>query len=82
MRQDCRDVEDRVQKTFQGSSETGLIIYVGQKPEWKSSTNKYRNSHNIESIPTIVRINNGIEEARLVGDEISRPGTLEQFIRD
>jgi len=78
---DCRDVEDPVKKTFDESSEAGLIVYVGQKPEWKSPSNKYRSSHNIESIPTIVRLNNGKEEARLVEGEILEPGKLDQLLR-
>lgn len=69
-------MEGVVQKSFDESSEKGLVIYVGQKEmyglysygfynteprglhlRWKSSTNKYRQSHRIDSIPTIVRFN-------------------------
>jgi len=77
---DCRDVEEHVKETFESSPQTGLIIYVGNKPTWKSPDNRFRQSHNISSIPTIVRLDNGKETARLIEGEILEPGKLEQLI--
>jgi len=77
---DCRDVEELVQKSFNDSSEKGFVIYVGQRAEWKTPENKYRLSHNIQSIPTIARLEDGKETGRLVENEILQPGNLEKFI--
>ncbi|KAF8512849.1 hypothetical protein BU17DRAFT_95883 [Hysterangium stoloniferum] len=79
---DCRDVEEYVKEAFESSSQTGLIIYVGNKPTWKSPENRFRHSHNISSIPTIVRLDNGKETARLVDNEILEPGKLVQLIHE
>ncbi|KIJ54230.1 hypothetical protein M422DRAFT_153602, partial [Sphaerobolus stellatus SS14] len=77
---DCRDVEDLVQKTFAESQEKGIIIYVGQRAEWKRPANKFRKSHNIQSVPTIVRFENGKETGRLVDSEILESGKLEKLL--
>ncbi|KAI0046607.1 hypothetical protein FA95DRAFT_1606744 [Auriscalpium vulgare] len=69
---DCRAVEDVVERTFappEGPS--GLIIYVGQKPEWKTPANYFRGTGwDVQSVPTIVRLRDGQPVGQLVEDEI------------
>ncbi|KAI0285389.1 hypothetical protein BGY98DRAFT_945669 [Russula aff. rugulosa BPL654] len=69
---DCRDVEDIVARTFApADGPSGLIIYVGQRPEWKAETNKFRSAPwRIESIPTIVKLKDGAEVGRLGEGEV------------
>jgi len=69
---DCRDVEDITARTFApADGPSGLIIYVGQRPEWKTERNKFRSAPwRIESIPTIVKLKDGAEVGRLVEGEI------------
>ncbi|KAI0785339.1 hypothetical protein BC629DRAFT_1288801 [Irpex lacteus] len=66
---DCRAVEGIVEKKF--SSPTGpsaLIVWVGQRAEWKTPSNVFRGEPwKVESIPTIIRVEDG---AKLVLDEI------------
>ncbi|ETW87117.1 hypothetical protein HETIRDRAFT_41809 [Heterobasidion irregulare TC 32-1] len=78
---DCRDVEDTVERTFAGAdAPPALIIYVGQKPEWKAASNHFRDAPwYIEAIPTIVRVKDATEDARLVeGDIVSQ---LASFVK-
>lgn len=65
---DCRDVEDLIARKFApADGPSGLIIYVGQRLEWKTEANKFRSAPwRIQSIPTIVRVNEGVEVGRLV----------------
>ncbi|KAI0308274.1 hypothetical protein B0F90DRAFT_1621821 [Multifurca ochricompacta] len=79
---DCRVVEDLVERTFaRADGPSALIIYVGQKPEWKTEANNFRAAPwCIQSIPTVVKLQDGKEIGRLVeGDIINGPG-LEEFV--
>jgi len=69
---DCRDVEDIIARTFAPpDGPSGLIIYVGQKAEWKAEGNIFRSAPwRIASIPTIVKLKDGAEVGRLVEGEI------------
>ncbi|KAI0257066.1 hypothetical protein BJV78DRAFT_1159997 [Lactifluus subvellereus] len=69
---DCRDVEDLVRYTFApADGPSGLIIYVGQRPEWKTETNHFRAAPwCIQSIPTIVKLQDSKEVGRHVEGEI------------
>lgn len=69
---DCRDVEDVVTRTFApADGPSGLIVYVGQKAEWKTEKNVFRSMPwHIESIPTIVKLKDKAEVSRLVEGEI------------
>ncbi|CCM00024.1 uncharacterized protein FIBRA_02050 [Fibroporia radiculosa] len=75
---DCIAVDRLVQNTF-GPSDgpSALIVYVGQKAEWKSPTNPFRGEPwKVESVPTIIRVQDG---ARLVDGDIAR--TLASFLQ-
>ncbi|PFH52238.1 hypothetical protein AMATHDRAFT_140416 [Amanita thiersii Skay4041] len=69
---DCQDVQDLVKKTFDTpDSPSALIVYVGDRSQWKARSNIYRGDPwKIESIPTIIKLKNGKEEGRLVLQEI------------
>ncbi|KAF8078972.1 hypothetical protein FPV67DRAFT_1402857 [Lyophyllum atratum] len=75
---DCRDVEDLVRETFGlDASPSALIVYVGDRAEWKSPSNVLRaEPWNLTDIPTIVRVRDG---ARLVESEIA--GGLSEFVK-
>jgi len=78
---DCRDIQEEVQKTFEASDgPSALIVYVGDKPDWKSPSNIFRGEPwRLSSIPTIIKLQNGVENGRLVEKAIS--GDLASFVR-
>ncbi|KAI0361050.1 hypothetical protein OH77DRAFT_1543710 [Trametes cingulata] len=75
---DCVDVEGVVQETFGPvDGPSGLIVYVGQRAEWKTPLNPFRaGPWNVDSVPTVIRTRDG---ARLV-EEI--PERLASFVRE
>ncbi|KAI0066495.1 hypothetical protein BV25DRAFT_1390313 [Artomyces pyxidatus] len=64
---DCRAVEDLVERTFSPiGGPSALVIYVGQKPEWKTPDNPFRGpAWDVQSVPTIVRLSNVTLKLRL-----------------
>jgi len=78
---DCNAVDGLVKSTFSSEdAPSALIIYVGDRPTWKSPSNVFRGEpFKIQSVPTILKIQNGKEVGRLVDSEIT-PG-LANFIR-
>ncbi|KAI0931509.1 hypothetical protein AcW1_001102 [Taiwanofungus camphoratus] len=68
---DCIAIDNLVNKAFgPADGPTGLIVYVGQRAEWKSMSNPFRKEPwTVESVPTIIRVRDG---ARLVDKEIER----------
>ncbi|KAK0208915.1 hypothetical protein DFS33DRAFT_1380403 [Desarmillaria ectypa] len=70
---DCRVVDGLVKDTFESDeSPSALIVYVGDRPTWKTPANKFRGyPWKIESVPTIIKLKDGIESSRLVDSEIS-----------
>jgi len=74
---DCRDVEDLVKETFSSEdSPSALIVYVGDRAEWKSPSNVLRaQPWSLTDIPTIIRLR---DRARLVEREIA--GGLAEFV--
>ncbi|KZV70961.1 hypothetical protein PENSPDRAFT_684972 [Peniophora sp. CONT] len=80
---DCRDVEEQVQKTFEGAnSPSASIIYVGQRAEWKApADNKFRKDPwKITGVPTILRLKDGKEVGRIV-DPPDIQGSLSEFVK-
>ncbi|KAG6873210.1 hypothetical protein C0995_001564 [Termitomyces sp. Mi166 len=55
---DCRDVEDLVNQTFGGAdSPSAVIIYVGDRAQWRAPTNPFRGgAWEVTGVPTIIRI--------------------------
>ncbi|KAK0466354.1 uncharacterized protein EV420DRAFT_1511202 [Desarmillaria tabescens] len=74
-------VDGLIKDTFgSDQSPSALIIYVGDRPTWKTPANEFRGDPwKIESIPTIVKLKDGIEASRLVDSEIS--AGLQEFIQ-
>jgi len=77
---DCRIVEDLIERTFApADSPSGLIVYVGQRIEWKTEANFFRAAPwHIRSIPTVVKLQGAKEVGRLVEDQIV--GDLPTFV--
>jgi len=78
---DCVVVDDLLQQTFSSAdSPDALIIYVGDRPTWKASSNAFRSDPwKVSDIPTIIKVQNGKEVARLVDTEIAEK--LVEFIK-
>ncbi|KAI0033998.1 hypothetical protein K488DRAFT_46551 [Vararia minispora EC-137] len=75
---DCREVEALVKGALQtDTGPSGLIVYVGNRLDWKSPTNPFRGEPwNIRAIPTIIHLK---EIGRLVEGEIG--GQLDRFVQ-
>ncbi|WRT69826.1 uncharacterized protein IL334_006817 [Kwoniella shivajii] len=79
---DCRAVEQIVKDLFDASDKPKAIIYwVGDKPEWRTPNNKARVDWNVQSVPTILRIENGKEIARIVEDDILDTTSMQDFMK-
>ncbi|KAH8990133.1 hypothetical protein EDB86DRAFT_1795908 [Lactarius hatsudake] len=70
---DCRNVEEIIERTFApADGPTGLIVYVGQRIEWKTGANFFRAAPwRIRSIPTVVKLQDAKEAGRLVEGQIA-----------
>ncbi|KZT62582.1 thioredoxin-like protein [Calocera cornea HHB12733] len=80
---DCRAVESTVKDLFEKEDgPTGLIIWVGQRAEWKDPNNQYRKEAGITGVPTIVKLKDGKEVARLVEYNILDKDKLSAFMKD
>ncbi|RSH93154.1 hypothetical protein EHS25_007507 [Saitozyma podzolica] len=78
---DCRNVEGTVKEVFDGFDKPrGIIIWVGDRTEWRTPSNSARVDWKVSSIPTILRIQDGKETARLVENEILDKHKLQAFI--
>ncbi|KAE8267595.1 hypothetical protein A4X09_0g4751 [Tilletia walkeri] len=83
---DCRNAEPAVHAVFgKGPNENhegpaGYMIYVGDRPTWKDPKNHYRLDYGVQSVPTIVRWENGKETGRLEDDDCQDEDKLHAFI--
>jgi len=78
---DCVAVDSTVRKIFGPDGPAALIVYVGQKAEWKTPNNPFRSEPwNIQSIPTIIKLRDFKETSRLVESEIN--GGLASFVQE
>ncbi|WVO15001.1 hypothetical protein L204_102644 [Cryptococcus depauperatus] len=79
---DCRAVESTVKEAFDGPDKPNAAVYwVGNVRDWRTPNNSVRVDWNVNSIPTILRIDEGKETARLVKDEILDKSRLAAFLR-
>ncbi|KIM47477.1 hypothetical protein M413DRAFT_439137 [Hebeloma cylindrosporum] len=77
---DCRLVEKLVKETFPEQGPEALIVYVGNKPQWKNPLNIYRQEPwKVTSVPTIVRLKDGKELGRL-SNEVEILEKLTEFV--
>ncbi|EGN97164.1 hypothetical protein SERLA73DRAFT_183803 [Serpula lacrymans var. lacrymans S7.3] len=76
---DCVAVDDTVQSVFgNNDGPSALIVYVGQKADWKTPSNQFRGEPwKIQSVPTIIRLR---DDARLVDMDIIH--RLHGFVED
>ncbi|KII93677.1 hypothetical protein PLICRDRAFT_100806 [Plicaturopsis crispa FD-325 SS-3] len=76
---DCRDVEGLVKGTFEPKDgPSGVIVYVGQKAEWKTPANAFRGEPwRVTGVPTIIKLR---DVARLVDNEIT--SRLTSFVEE
>ncbi|PPQ63826.1 hypothetical protein CVT24_009776 [Panaeolus cyanescens] len=66
---DCVAVDKLVKEVFSEDGPAALIVYVGERSQWKNPTNVYhQHPWNITNIPTIVKQKDGHEVARLADD--------------
>jgi len=67
---DCLAVDELVQKTFKPiDGPSALMVHVGDKPTWKSPSNLFKGEPwKIRSIPTIIKLRDTKEIARLDDD--------------
>jgi len=80
---DCRAVESTVKEVFdEDDGPTGLIIWVGQRAEWKDPNNQYRKEDGITGVPTIVKLKDGKEVARLVEYDILDKDKLAELLKE
>lgn len=78
---DCRAVEDLVRNTFSDEGPAALVIYVGDRIQWKSPSNIYRQEPwKITNVPTIVRLREGQDVGRLASDSDIIEG-LSEFVK-
>ncbi|KAL7796677.1 hypothetical protein V8C37DRAFT_371124 [Trichoderma ceciliae] len=80
---DCRNAIPALQSVFgSDSSPSAYIIRAGSREEWRGNpNNKWRNApFNINCLPTIVRVENGKEIARLGDVEGQEESALRKLI--
>jgi len=78
---DCRAVEDIVKATFAVDGPAALVVYVGNREQWKSPLNIYRQvPWKITNVPTIVRLREGEDVGRLASESEIMSG-LSEFVR-
>ncbi|KAG1754968.1 uncharacterized protein EDB91DRAFT_1096421 [Suillus paluster] len=77
---DCVEVDRTIQDTFGPEhGPSAVIVYVGQKPEWKTPSNVFRGEPwQITSVPTVIKVK-GSEVAGRLDSEIN--ARLADFIR-
>ncbi|OXG19425.1 hypothetical protein C366_02271 [Cryptococcus neoformans Tu401-1] len=79
---DCRAVENVVKEAFDAPDKpNAAIFWVGNRQEWRTPNNQARTEWNVNSVPTILRLENGKETGRLVEDEILDKARLQAFIK-
>jgi len=78
---DCRAVDQLVKETFSEEYPAALIVYVGNKAQWRNPSHVYRQAPwRITGVPTIVKMADGKEVARLV-DETEILERLQAFVK-
>ncbi|KAJ7459176.1 hypothetical protein B0H11DRAFT_2242743 [Mycena galericulata] len=81
---DCRKVDGTVQKTFASpDGPSAVIIYVGDKPEWRAKDNVFRGEpFKITAVPTIIKLRESVEVGRLIENPEEINSKLSAFVQD
>ncbi|SOV03637.1 uncharacterized protein UDID_04411 [Ustilago sp. UG-2017a] len=78
---DCVDAQPAIDKVFGGQGVDGHIVLVGEKAEWMTRDNKFRKEYGIKCIPTITKVVDGKEVARLEDAECKHVNTVSAFVK-
>ncbi|SNX84495.1 uncharacterized protein MEPE_03204 [Melanopsichium pennsylvanicum] len=78
---DCVDAQAAVGNVFGGTNVDGHIVLVGEKSEWKTTDNKFRKQYGIKCIPTITKVVDGKEVARLEDSECKNADIVAAFVK-
>lgn len=80
---DCVDVEPSVREAFEGKDKAdALLFYVGKKEEWRTPENVARVDWKVSGIPTIIKLQEGKEIARVTETEILDSGKWQAFLKN
>ncbi|KAN0061794.1 hypothetical protein ACQY0O_005787 [Thecaphora frezii] len=81
---DCVDTQPTLQRVFVDNAATNsaqaYLILVGERAEWKTPDNKYRKEYALKYIPTILKIQDGKEVARLEDHACKSVEKLSAFV--
>ncbi|KAI9570331.1 hypothetical protein HD554DRAFT_409028 [Boletus coccyginus] len=80
---DCLAVEDLIKSTFSERGPSAVLVYVGQRSEWKTPDNIFRKEPwKVRAIPTIVKLDEaGKEVGRLVDGQNLMSEELPLFVQ-
>ncbi|KXJ86364.1 hypothetical protein Micbo1qcDRAFT_140279 [Microdochium bolleyi] len=80
---DCRDAVPALEAVFgSDSAPAAHLVRVGERPEWRTPDNKYRNAPwNVNCVPSVVRYEDGREVARLGDQESQQESALRKLIQ-
>jgi hypothetical protein len=80
---DCVDVEPSVREAFDGDNKPeAMLFYVGKKEEWRTPENVARVDWNVRGIPTIIKLQEGKETARVTETEILVSSKWQAFLKN
>jgi thiol-disulfide isomerase/thioredoxin len=80
---DCVDVEPSVREAFDSNDKPeAMLFYVGKKEEWRTPENVARVDWNVRGIPTIIKLQEGKEIARVTETEILDSGKWQAFLKN
>ncbi|KAK6007330.1 hypothetical protein QM012_006338 [Aureobasidium pullulans] len=80
---DCVDVEPSVREAFDGADKPeAMLFYVGKKEEWRTLENVARVDWNVRGIPTIIKLEEGKETARVTETEILDNSKWQAFLKN
>jgi len=80
---DCVDVEPSVREAFDSNDKPeAMLFYVGKKEEWRTPDNVARVDWKVRGIPTVIKLQEGKEIARVTETEILDSGKWQAFLEN
>ncbi|ORY79277.1 hypothetical protein BCR35DRAFT_304670 [Leucosporidium creatinivorum] len=77
---DCVRVEPTIEQHVPQARSS--LIYVGQRADWKSPENAFRQAFGLKGVPTIVRVESSADQGSLQAHIASAPKLVEGEILD
>ncbi|CAL3968608.1 hypothetical protein PZA11_004635 [Diplocarpon coronariae] len=78
---DCRDAEPFVTRKFADSEDVVRIVYAGQRDEWRSADNQWRQApFSVRYLPTLVKVTGDGRWEQLVEADVSNQEKLDAFV--